>query len=62
LNLFRDERTDSAELGQWPILNDEIAHLLRPQKRAARSATKGAGKNSRLAFRLVSEQLRNIGV
>jgi hypothetical protein len=61
-NLFLHERADAAQLGQWPVLRDEVRYFLRPEKRAPRCSTISARKNSSLAFRLLSKQLRNIRV
>lgn len=62
LNLFLDKRADAAQFGQRPVLRDKIRYFFRPQKRAARGLAKRARKNSSLAFRLLSKQLRNVSV
>jgi hypothetical protein len=62
LNLLFDKSADAAQFGQCSVLPDKIRYFLRPQKRAARGPTKSARKNACFAFRLLSEQLRDVCV
>ena len=60
MDLFCDERTDSMQFRERPILHDKLDNIFRPKKGAARSAAKRSRENSGIALRLTREKFRDI--
>ena len=62
MDLFGDKWSYGAQLGQRPLLRDEINSTFRPKKSITGSASKCAHQNARAFFRFAGEQLGQVGV